>query len=135
MFGSLYELGPQRVVDASGTPTLEDAPWAWNRRHMALLFIDQPIGTGFSLRGHRDLPSDEATVAADLYVALQELWHLEALEGRPLFIAGESYAGVLAMRAQCIGCFHCGALDTTKTHRKVCSVHWYASKNSCNGWG
>lgn len=97
MFGNLYELGPQRVRDAA-PPTLEDAPWAWNRRHMALLFIDQPIGTGFSLRGHRPLPSDEAEIASDLYVALQWLWaNQEVLHKRPLLIAGESYAGCVML--------------------------------------
>lgn len=91
MFGNLYELGPQQVTDAL---SLEPSPWAWNRRHMALLFIDQPIGTGFSLRGHRELPTDEETVATDLYVALQRLWaDHDVLQGRPLLIAGESYAG------------------------------------------
>lgn len=93
MFGNLYELGPQRVHDTDSGPDLEDNPWAWNRRHMALLFIDQPIGTGFSLQGHRDIPTDEATVAADLYVALQQLWKLDVFKGRSLLIAGESYAG------------------------------------------
>lgn len=47
MFGNLYEIGPQIV-----TKDLELVPWrgAWNRI-FGLLFIDQPIGTGFSISG------------------------------------------------------------------------------------
>lgn len=106
MFGNLYELGAQRLVrdtptthNASSTPlyTLEPNPWAWNRRSMALLFIDQPIGTGYSLLGKsRSLPEDEATVAADVYVGLQYIFsNHEQLRGRTLIVAGESYAGAL----------------------------------------
>ena len=47
MFGNMYEIGPDIV-----TPDLELQPWrgAWNRI-FGLLFIDQPIGTGYSIAG------------------------------------------------------------------------------------
>ena len=47
MFGDLYEIGPQIVTQDLGL-----APWrgAWNRI-FGLLFIDQPVGTGFSISG------------------------------------------------------------------------------------
>lgn len=55
MFGNLYEIGPQVVA-----PTLELSPWrgAWNRI-FGLLFIDQPIGTGFSISGDSHAWADD----------------------------------------------------------------------------
>ena len=46
-FGNYYELGPEWV-----TPNLKliPNPGAWNRA-AGLLFIDQPVGTGFSPSG------------------------------------------------------------------------------------
>ncbi len=43
-FGNLYELGPQLVTR---NLSLAENEGAWNRR-AGLLFIDQPVGTGFS---------------------------------------------------------------------------------------
>ena len=70
------------------------AAGAWNRRS-ALLFIDQPIGSGFSVAAKgRGLPTDEMTLAADLYSGLQAFFQrFPRLQQRPLVIAGESYAG------------------------------------------
>lgn len=70
------------------------AAGAWNRRS-ALLFIDQPIGSGFSIAAKgRGLPTDEMTLAADLYSGLQAFFQrYPRLQQRPLVIAGESYAG------------------------------------------
>ena len=65
----------------------------WNRK-FGLLFIDQPVGTGYSVAGKRGIPTDEMEVAADLYIGLQEFFgRYEELQDRPLFITGESYAG------------------------------------------
>lgn len=47
MFGNLFELGPFLANDSLG---LEPNAGAWNRQ-FGLLFIDQPIGTGFSPTG------------------------------------------------------------------------------------
>ncbi len=51
MFGNLYEIGPETL-----TPDLELVPrhGAWNRI-FGLLFIDQPIGTGYSISGQSGL--------------------------------------------------------------------------------
>ena len=48
MFGNLYELGPYRVNDTGNG--LEPNPGSWNRI-FGLIFIDQPLGTGFSRKG------------------------------------------------------------------------------------
>lgn len=89
-FGNFYELGPQRV-----TPdlSLEPNPGAWNLQ-FGLLFIDQPIGTGFSVAGGEQLLSDELQMASDLYTALHAFFEAHpGLQGRPLVVTGESYAG------------------------------------------
>ncbi|KAK9804643.1 hypothetical protein WJX73_003407 [Symbiochloris irregularis] len=90
MFGNLYELGPWRVNQSLD---LTPNPGSWNRK-FGLLFIDQPIGTGFSPKGSRKIPTDELEIATDLYEGLQAFYTKHAeLSGRPLFITGESYAG------------------------------------------
>ncbi|KAL4420440.1 hypothetical protein ABPG75_010096 [Micractinium tetrahymenae] len=91
LFGALYELGPELVDDQLG---LVPNPGAWNRKS-ALLFIDQPVGVGFSTPGQRRrIPRDEMTLAADLYAGLQAFFQrFPDLQARPLVIAGESYAG------------------------------------------
>ena len=44
--------------------------------------------------GTRPIPTEELTVAQDLYAALQAFFAQHAeLQSRPLFITGESYAG------------------------------------------
>ena len=118
MFGNLYILGPywpnktlQLVPNpgdcTSSLPAASDmhqgsntgeascTPHAgtWNRK-FGLLFIDQPVGTGYSVAGERGIPTDEVEVAADLYIGLQEFFgRYKKLQERPLFITGESYAG------------------------------------------
>ncbi|CAK0783932.1 hypothetical protein CVIRNUC_007135 [Coccomyxa viridis] len=89
-FGNFYELGPYLV---NKSLQLAPNPGAWNRKY-DLLFIDQPVGTGFSIAGEKGIPTDELEIAADIYVSLQLFFskHKE-LQERPLFITGESYGG------------------------------------------
>nr|PNR52879.1 hypothetical protein PHYPA_009254 [Physcomitrium patens] len=91
MIGCFYELGPWRVNEKLKLSRNEGA---WNRR-CGLLFIDQPIGVGFSIAAHvSEIPSDEHTVADHLFYALQ-FWCQSnpGFQKRPIFVAGESYAG------------------------------------------
>ncbi|KAI8473502.1 MAG: carboxypeptidase [Monoraphidium minutum] len=95
MFGVLYLNGP---VYVQPDMSLEVNPGRWNRRY-GTLYIDQPVGTGFSVRGTAPEPRDELTVAGHLYAALQEFYRARpAFSKRPLFLTGEaraanSYAG------------------------------------------
>lgn len=106
-FGNFYINGPAHALasrdESAGrrraTGKLRTNPHAWNALG-GLLFIDQPVGTGFSVpggAGRAMIPRTEVEVAADLYFGLCELFGpggpLEALAPRPLFVAGESYAG------------------------------------------
>ena len=60
-----------------------------------LLFVDQPVGTGFSYSGNPlDYVRDEKAVANQLYGFLQAFLVLHPeLASRPFFVTGESYAG------------------------------------------
>lgn len=106
-FGNFYINGPARALasrsdGAAGnrrkaTGKLKENRHAWNAVG-GLLYIDQPVGTGFSVPGASGtIPRSEVAVAADLYFGLCELFGpggpLEALASRPLFVTGESYAG------------------------------------------
>lgn len=74
-----------------------------------MLFIDNPIGTGFSVAAKvEDIPLDQSTVADHLYHALEVLFRKASLKGRPLFLTGESYAG------KYVPALACKILDTIK---------------------
>ncbi|KAJ8437830.1 hypothetical protein Cgig2_000384 [Carnegiea gigantea] len=91
MTGNFYELGPWRVNHAI---QLEPNDGAWNRA-LGLLFLDNPIGTGFSIAANSDeIPRDQPGVAKHLFIAIQSFVALDPVfKSRPIYITGESYAG------------------------------------------
>nr|KYP60911.1 Serine carboxypeptidase-like 50 [Cajanus cajan] len=91
MLGNLYELGPWRVTESL---TLQPNPGAWNRI-FGLLFLDSPIGSGFSVAATpEEIPKDQNAVAEHLFVAITRFVQLDpAFKHRPIYITGESYAG------------------------------------------
>ncbi|KAK7400757.1 hypothetical protein VNO78_12061 [Psophocarpus tetragonolobus] len=91
MLGNLYELGPWRVTKSL---TLQPNPGAWNRI-FGLLFLDNPIGTGFSMASTpKEIPKDQNTVAKHLFSAITRFIQLDPVfKHRPIYITGESYAG------------------------------------------
>ncbi|KAJ9549046.1 hypothetical protein OSB04_021589 [Centaurea solstitialis] len=95
MTGNFYELGPWQVAP-SGNQTLElrPNPGSWNRI-FGLLFLDNPIGTGFSIASTpEEIPTDQDAVARHLFVAITKFIGLDPLfKSRPIYITGESYAG------------------------------------------
>lgn len=92
LMGNFFELGPYFVnPDAA---TLAPNPFAWNRR-FGLLFIDSPLGTGFSAApSPAAIPTNQSVIAAHILAALQSFFALEpSFRARPFFLTGESYAG------------------------------------------
>lgn len=91
MTGNFYEFGPWRTA-----PDLQlhrnEAPW--NAR-FGLLFVDNPVGSGFSIaEKDEDIPTDQDQIAAHLWAALNLFYNAHASSQlRPLYIAGESYGG------------------------------------------
>jgi len=84
-----YENGPYQFNEDG---TLKQNPNSWNNISN-LLFVDQPIGTGFSHGGVHDV-KNETEVAEDLAILLRGfLEQNPQFKGRDFFITGESYAG------------------------------------------
>ena len=87
--------GPMKVrPDPQSAEDVERNAYSWNAR-ANLLFVDQPVGTGFSYsRWPTDYVTNEKQVAQQLYDFLQAfVVQFPQFAGRPLFITGESYAG------------------------------------------
>ncbi|KAI5073745.1 hypothetical protein GOP47_0011758 [Adiantum capillus-veneris] len=91
MIGNFFELGPWRVGEDQ---CLHRNPAPWNRI-FGLLFLDNPVGSGFSIAPLiEDIPTNQAGIARDVYTALQGFYDLfPAFRKRPFYVTGESYAG------------------------------------------
>ncbi|XP_015895462.3 serine carboxypeptidase-like 50 [Ziziphus jujuba] len=97
MIGNFFELGPWRVnfnKKADEPLALEPNSGSWNRI-FGLLFLDNPIGTGFSITAKpEEIPRDQNSVADHLFAAVSAFVKLNpSFRSRPLYITGESYAG------------------------------------------
>ncbi|KAG2708328.1 hypothetical protein I3760_05G186700 [Carya illinoinensis] len=97
MIGNFLELGPWRVnfLKARDDPlVIEPNLGSWNRK-FGLLFLDNPIGTGFSIASTpEEIPRGQYTVAKHLFAAITSFLQLDPqFKFRPIYITGESYAG------------------------------------------
>jgi vitellogenic carboxypeptidase-like protein len=96
MVGNFLELGPYRVVSDSEEQnvTLQPNLGSWNRI-FGLIFLDNPIGTGFSIASkHEEIPRDQNTVAKHLFSAITKFLESDPVfKTRSIYITGESYAG------------------------------------------
>lgn len=91
LFGLFEENGPFTVNDKLELVSREHA---WTNNH-SVLYIDNPVGTGFSLTGNQHGYADNQTqVGKELYSALVQFFKLfPELQKNEFFITGESYAG------------------------------------------
>lgn len=91
LIGCFYEIGPWWVLEDG---SVQPNRGAWNRRY-GVLFVDNPVGTGFSVAANDDdVPKDQETVAKHLDHALNYFVQLNPVfRSRPVILAGESYAG------------------------------------------
>ncbi|XP_040820711.1 probable serine carboxypeptidase CPVL isoform X2 [Ochotona curzoniae] len=91
MFGLFVEHGPY-VVLKNMTLRAREFPWTTT---LSMLYIDNPVGTGFSFtQDSRGYAVNEDDVAKDLYSALNQFFHLFPEYNRnEFYISGESYAG------------------------------------------
>ncbi|KAL4462597.1 hypothetical protein ABPG74_000427 [Tetrahymena malaccensis] len=88
--GLFLENGPFTVND---NQTLSSNPYSWNEQ-ANLVFIDQPVGTGFSNADTKDLVTNETALGQNFYTFIKGfLDQNPQYIRRPLFITGESYAG------------------------------------------
>lgn len=91
MFGMFEEIGPF-AVDTSLNVTEKEHSWT---DMMNLLFIDQPVGTGFSFSKNKGSP-DVNQVTNDLYEFMSQFYKMfPHLMETDLYIAGQSFGGQL----------------------------------------
>merc|ERR1719354_821441 len=94
LYGLMKENGP--FIYNSETKTLEPNKHSWNRLG-ATLYLDSPVGTGFSYtKGNTSASdlSDERT-AKSLLKALKHFYALyPTFQDHELYLSGESYAGI-----------------------------------------
>lgn len=90
LFGLFTELGP--LIAQKDGFSLRKYHWALDYH---LIFIDNPVGTGFSFTDSDDgYCNTEACVATGLYNSLQQFFTLfPNLRNNDFYITGESYAG------------------------------------------
>lgn len=86
-----YEQGPYRFDDNKEV-TLNE--FAWNE-HANVMFMDQPVGTGFSYADdNAAFCSDEDCVAQDMFEFLSHFFNqYPKYVNLPFYVTGESYAG------------------------------------------
>ncbi|KAJ8935498.1 hypothetical protein NQ318_010636 [Aromia moschata] len=90
LFGLFEEHGPFSVDD---NMVLQLREYSWSKSH-SVIYIDNPVGTGYSFADSDGLAKDETQVGADLYEALIQFFTLfPELQKNEFYITGESYAG------------------------------------------
>jgi carboxypeptidase C (cathepsin A) len=93
MLGLFAENGPYIIDD--GETIIKPNPWPWNK-NASLLFIESPAGVGFSLaNGTGDTLHSDLSQSEDAFAGLQQFYQAyPEKRTNPLFVTGESYAGV-----------------------------------------
>jgi vitellogenic carboxypeptidase-like protein len=91
LFGLFSEQGPIMVDKQT---KLHPRDITWNSKYH-LLFIDQPVGTGFSFTKSEDgYVRNEDEVARDLYAMLIQFFQIyHEYASSPFYVTGESYGG------------------------------------------
>ncbi|XP_031639168.1 venom serine carboxypeptidase-like [Contarinia nasturtii] len=90
MFALFTENGPFFVND---NVTIRKNPYSWHKKYN-IIFIDNPVGTGFSYTNPDGLCTNVTQTADHLYIALKQFFRLFPwLQSNDFYITGESYAG------------------------------------------
>jgi len=91
LFGLFTEIGPI-YIDANNNIQLRDVTW---NKNYHLIFIDNPVGTGFSFTADPNgYARSQDDVARDLYSALTQFFQIYTeYASNPFYVTGESYAG------------------------------------------
>ncbi|KAJ1255725.1 hypothetical protein BS78_K167800 [Paspalum vaginatum] len=90
--GNFLEIGP---LDGN----LQPREFTWLKL-ADLIFVDAPVGVGFSYADHRSalVKSDDQAVSDLMSVVKALLRELPSLESSPLYLVGESYGGKFAVK-------------------------------------
>ncbi|KAJ3031392.1 UNVERIFIED_CONTAM: hypothetical protein HDU68_004472 [Siphonaria sp. JEL0065] len=91
MAGALMENGPFSIQEDG---SLIDNPFSWNTK-ANVLYVDQPVGAGFSLESIKTPTFNETNVAASFYTFMDNfLAVFPETQKHSLYLTGESYAGM-----------------------------------------
>ncbi|XP_054262440.1 venom serine carboxypeptidase-like [Macrosteles quadrilineatus] len=89
MFGLFEENGPFNSFPEG----LKTRKYSWNVKNN-LLFIDQPVGTGYSFTTNKCYAENQTVIGENLYSALVQFLQLfPNLQKNKFIVTGESYAG------------------------------------------
>nr|GMD96400.1 serine carboxypeptidase-like 2 isoform X1 [Ipomoea batatas] len=97
-FGVVYDIGPLSVdaVDYNGSlPTLSLNPFSWTKV-ANFIFLDLPVGTGFSYATTPQANSSDSLQAANHGYQFIQKWldlHPEFVSN-PFYVSGDSYSGI-----------------------------------------
>ncbi|KAG8818982.1 hypothetical protein FRC17_010641, partial [Serendipita sp. 399] len=98
MYGLFAENGPMLLAYGEGQTTgprraIQENPWSWHKQ-ADIIYVDQPVGTGYSTVDTSGFVADEDQMAQDFVNFLKNLASIfPSLKHRPLYLTGESYAG------------------------------------------
>lgn len=101
-YGNFEELGP---LDRDLTP--RNYTWV---QYANVMFVDNPVGTGFSYVDENQYATTNQQIAADFVVLLQSFYNVfPEFETVPLYIFSESYGGKMtaeiALNLDQVRCF------------------------------
>jgi cathepsin A (carboxypeptidase C) len=86
-----YENGPYQFEEDG--KTLKSNPYSWNT-NANLIYVDQPVGTGFSHSSLPHLNTNEEEISENMaQFLIKFLEKYPQLQGKDFYITGESYAG------------------------------------------
>jgi len=94
--GFLYEQGPLHFTGnrTGGVPTLMNNPYAWTNV-ASVIFLESPAGVGFSYAANGSTATTDEIVSQNNYGALKSFYKgFTEYAKNPLYITGESYAGI-----------------------------------------
>uniref|UniRef100_A0A0E0EP22 Carboxypeptidase n=1 Tax=Oryza meridionalis TaxID=40149 RepID=A0A0E0EP22_9ORYZ len=133
-YGNFMEIGP---LDTN----LKPRPSTWLSK-ADLLFVDNPVGTGFSYVEGGDrtlLARTDAEAATDLTTLLSQLYSSSSntrLQGSPLYIVAESYGGKFAVTTAltALKAIHAGRLAANLAGVAL-GNSWISPEDSVLSWG
>lgn len=93
MFGLFNEHGPFVIADQNASK-VNIREYAWTKSY-SILYIDNPVGTGFSFTNDdKGYATNETQVADDLYEGLEQFFTVfDEYSKNDFYVTGESYAG------------------------------------------
>ncbi|CAG5126179.1 unnamed protein product [Candidula unifasciata] len=94
MFGLFYENGPIRTIThTNGSISYERRPVSW-ADPFSMLYIDNPVGTGFSYSETNNSKTTQDGYSEELYLFIKQFYLMfPVYYTRELYIGGQSYAG------------------------------------------